>query len=289
MSPQLSARCLLAVLAAMLLASAVGLLAMEPVALAMPAAERGLGPSILVPLLALVAAIAGWYRSAGLTQRDRQLAWRAFFGAAVVGASLCVLGSLVPSPRVWWLSRIAIGSAGAIAGLIFLAERLGPRWIAPRALALGLLAGPIAALVGLAAQAVHGQPDERLLIWLECAPLLLLPLGVWGLPSRGVRDADWLATLAFFAAAKFFEVLDHRIGAALAIDGHLLSEVGLALSVAWLAGAIGRQSRAFVATEAASGPVVPTLADVPAGDPSAASRLSGASASARETSANTAA
>lgn len=271
MSPQLSARCLLAVLAAMLLASTVGLLAMGPVALAMPSMERGLGLYTFVPLFGLVASAAGWRWATGLPGRDARRAWRAFFGAAVLAASLCLIESLVASVPAWWLGRMAIGSAGAVAGLIFLAERLGARWIAPRAVALGLLAGPIAAAVGLAAQAVHGQADERLLIWLECAPLLLLPLGVWGLPTRGLRDADWLVALGFFAAAKAFEVLDKRFDVGVALDGQVVAQLGLAVSVGFLACAVRRQS----------------LASTP--DAADASRRAASSARARDTSAKTAA
>lgn len=243
MSPQLSARCLLAVLAAMLLASVLGLLAMEPVALSIPPQARGLGWRSIVPALGLGVCWIGFRWVDRLPRAEERHAWRAFFGASAAAALLSLLEP-ISSPLAWWLGRVAVGSAGAAAAMIFLAERLGPRWIAPRVVALVLLAGPIAAAVGLASQAVHGVADERLLIWLECAPLLLLPLGVWGLPTRGLRDGDWFVALGFFAAAKLFDVLDGRIDAVAALDGHLLADIGLAASVAWLACALWRQSAA---------------------------------------------
>jgi hypothetical protein len=185
MSPQLSVRCLLAVLIALLTASLLGLLAIGPIALSMPAMPRsGFGWTEVIPGVGLVVACMGLGCAARLPGIEWRHPWRCYFALAAVAALLCLFDTMSSGPQLWQLGRMAIGSAGAVAALIFLAERLGPAWVSRRALALALMAGPIAAAVGWLAESVHGQPDERWLIWLEWAPLMFLPLGIWDLSSR---------------------------------------------------------------------------------------------------------
>lgn len=241
MSPQLSARCVLAVLAAILLASVLGLLAMPPVARVPPTQVAAWLLSSLVPGTVLVASGLGLGWAGSLPRAPGRLAWRAFFGSAALAALLCMLEPVASGVLVWQLSRMATGSACAVVALIFLAERLGRGWIRPTALGFGLLAGPIAAAIGLLCSAVHGHPDERLLLWLECSPLLLLPLSVWGLPTRGLPDGDWLIALGFFGLARLFEMFATQLAARSPLNGTMLSQLALAASVGWLACAIGRQ------------------------------------------------
>jgi len=242
MSPQLSARCLLAVLAALLLASVLGLLVMGPVALNLPVVRERSWLQLLGPVLALAGALAGFGWAARLAANDVRRAWRAFFGAVAAAALFGLMSSAVSGAWPWWLGRVAVGSAGAVAALIFLGERLGRRWVAPRAVALALCAGPIAAGFGLVFQTLHGPPDERLLIWLEWAPLALVALGVWGLPSRGLGDLEWGVALGCFAVAKLVQLLDARGATDPLIDYRWLGPLAFAASVGWLAGAVRRQS-----------------------------------------------
>ncbi|HEU4458980.1 MAG TPA: hypothetical protein VFR90_07645 [Methylibium sp.] len=257
MSPQLSARCVLAVLAASLLASGLGLLALGPVALrpsAAPAWSTLHNGSALLVILA-----AGWAaaRSDQLRRRPWRQAWRNFFRIAALAAVLALFDGAAATELGGRLARMAAGSACALVALIFLAERLGPRWIAPRPMLLALLAGPAAALIGFAAQALHGQPDARLLLWLEALPLLLLPLGVWGLSSRGLAGGDWLLALGGYLASKLLAGFDAEVLAASGggIDGASAARWLVAGTLGWLGWRLlGRQPLRAVGAGSSSAP-----------------------------------
>lgn len=255
---------MLAVIASILLASALGMLAMGPVAMSAPWLGGASGAANLwlfaAALPSLAAAAWGLGRPGRSARPARQReAWRIFFGMAAVAAVFGALEHLTPGGTGWRLARVAEASACAALAMIFLSERLGPRWSSPLAMRAALLAGPAAWALGLFAQALHGQPDERLLIWLECSPLLLLPLGVWGLASRGLRGADWLVALSFFCASKLFEIFDAALLAAAGgrLSGHALGHLALAASIGWLAWALGRQAER-------SGSATVSMADEPA-------------------------
>lgn len=253
MSPQLSTRCALALLGAMLFASLMGLLAWGPVGYPAPnhrltdsrsvlGLAHGWTVLSLLPLLSVtVAAAVGLQRRRAGGPRWR--AWRLFFGAAALATAIGGLDHLAPSDTGFLLAQVVTASACAVLSLIFLAERLGPRWVAPGLLAAAVASGPLGGLACAASAAWLGGPDLRWLLWLEYLPVLLVPLGVWGLRSDGLRARDWTVALLWFAAAKLVDGADVLTWQASggSISGHALHHLPLAACVGWLAWRVLRQ------------------------------------------------
>lgn len=254
MSPQLSTRCALALLGAMVLASAVGLLALGPVSAVAPAHHlthpRGLlhadnGWSVLLEMPLLLAALAGLLhaRRSAIDEGLRQ-GWTAFFALAAAATLASVIDHLSPSESGHVLAKLPAASACAVLAVIFLAERVKPVWASPPALRLALASGPIGGLLWLASDVLHGQPDFRLLLWLEHLPMLLVPVGVWSLPSRGLQARAWIAALLWFAAAQLIDWADLWVWqlSGGAVSGHALHQVPLAGCLASLAWSVQRQT-----------------------------------------------
>lgn len=253
MSPQLSTRCALALLGAMLFASLIGLFAWGPVGY--PAAiHRNTDPRAvlglahgwnvlsLLPLLAvsLLAAVGLQRHRVG---GPRWPAWRLLFGAAVLATAAGGFDHLAPSDTGFLLAQVVTASVCALLSLIFLAERLGPRWVAPGPLAAAVASGPLGGLACAASAAWLGGPDLRWLLWLEFLPMLLVPLGVWGLRSDGLRPRDWTVALLWFAAAKLVDGADAWVWQASggAVGGHAVHHLLMAACVGWLAWRVLRQ------------------------------------------------
>lgn len=251
MSPQLSRRCALAVLVSMLVATVVGLLAWGPIGL--EGRERRLtdprlilgmlnGWTILLQVPLALATVAGALgaRQAGPLSR----AWQLFFWLTTLAVLSSAIDHLAPSTTGYVLSKLPTASACAVLSLLFLAERLGRAWVARPLLWAACAAGPLGGLLCLAAQAWAGQPDMRLLVWCEYLPMLLIPLGVWSLRSRGLEGSDWLVGLLWFAAAKLLDWADLAIWTASGgvIAGHALHHLPLAVCLGWLAWRVARQS-----------------------------------------------
>lgn len=253
MSPQLSTRCALAVLVSMLFGSAVGLLAWGPVGLETQAHRltdpRVIGGfingwSVWLQLPLLIAAIAGSVGAArGRPRNALRHAWAMFFGLVALAATAGMVDHLMPSAAGYVLSKLVTASACALLSLIFVAERMGLGWVSRLATTLAVASGPVGGLMCLVAYGVTGQPDVRLLLLLEHLPLILVPLGVWSLRSRGLGATDWLVALLLFALAKAIDALDLSLWALTAggISGHALHHLPLGLCVGWLAWRVARQ------------------------------------------------
>lgn len=232
-------------LVAMVLASAVGLLAWGPIPdgarwhrLTDTAVLAGLvnGWSVWLQGPLLVAALSGASRSQGV--------WRLFFAAVALAVVAGIADHLAPSTPCFVLDKLATGSACVLLAMLFLAERLGPRWTSAPALAVALAAGPLGAALALLAVALTGQPDLRLLLWLEHLPLLLAPVSIWSLPSRGVSDREWFVALLALLAAKALDFghLGIWLATGAAISGHALHHLPLAVAVGWLAWRVALQA-----------------------------------------------
>ncbi len=256
MSPQLSSRCALALLAAIVLASLVGLLALGPLqdgdsahrltdARSVAGLPNGWSVLLQLPLLAVAAAGALSARAAG-ADPPLQRAWRLFFALVGVAALASIADHLAPSATGYVLSKLPTASASALLSLIFLAERLGLGWLRPAALVLALTSGPLGGALYFGAEALHGQADGRLLLWLQILPLLLVPLGVWSLPSRGLDGLAWTVALLAFAFAELLDWADTALWQASggAISGHALHHLPLAACLGWLAWGVARQRNA---------------------------------------------
>jgi hypothetical protein len=244
MPSQLSTRCALALLCATLLASVAGLLALGPLPDGIAVAWTGLATAqspawavaLQLPLLAV--ALAGWRQVAqDGTPTDLKRAWGLAWllvGLAACGGIAQALGLIGALP-----ARAPGASAAALLALIFLAERLHPAWAGRSACLLAAVAGPLAAAV-----AGFGLADMRGLLWLEHLPLLMLPLGVWSLRSRGLGGGDWLLALLVFAAARLLAWADVSFGPGAALSSAALQPLLLAASVGVLVWALARQGAA---------------------------------------------
>lgn len=250
MSPQLSRRCALAVLVSMLVAMVVGLLAWGPIGLegrerrlTDPRLMLGLlnGWTVLLQLPLGLAAVAGALgaRREGAMAR----AWQLFFWLTTLAVLSSAIDHLSPSTTGYVLSKVPTASACAVLSLLFLAERLGRGWVMPSLLGLATALGPLGAIVCLGSLALTGQADMRLLLWCEYLPMLLVPLGVWSLRSRGLTGSDWLVGLMWFAAAKLVDWADLPVWQASGgtITGHALHHLPLAACLGWLAWRVARQ------------------------------------------------
>ncbi len=251
MSPALSRRCALALLVSMLVATVAGLLAWGPIGL--EGRERRLtdprlvfgllnGWTLALQLPLMLAAVAGALgaRRAGALAR----AWQLFFWLTSFAVLCSAVDHLSPSATGYVLSKLPTASACAVLSLLFLAERLGRPWVASPLLWAAAAAGPLGSLFCFASQALGGEPDMRLLVWCEYLPMLLVPLGVWSLRSRGLQGSDWLVGLLWFAAAKLLDWADVPVWLASGgvITGHALHHLPLAACIGWLAWRVARQS-----------------------------------------------
>ncbi|MBA3599304.1 MAG: hypothetical protein H0W40_18295 [Methylibium sp.] len=263
-SQQLSTRCALALLGAMVLASVVGLLALGPVTavadahrLTDPRTPLGLtnGWSVLLQLPLLVAACTGALCARRFTaEAALRHAWTAFFTLATAATLGSMADHLTPSEGGYVLSKALTASACAALAMIFLAERVSMGWVNRLPLRVALASGPIGAFLWFASDVLLGQPDYRLLLWLEHLPMLLVPLGVWSLPGRHLRSGDWIAALMWFASAECIDWADRLIWAASGsvISGHALHHLPLTACLFSLAWALARQSAAHESAPSAS-------------------------------------
>lgn len=226
---------------ATLLAGVAGLLAHGPIALAgnghrfadaltrlgIPHAANVLSH---MPLLAVALAAA---LACGRRSHDAPplRAWTLFFALVALSA---VAGSLYharPGDERFLFVHALIGSASCVLSLIFVSERLTVSIERMWPLALAALAGPAVWVFGA------GVQDLRWMLALQCLPVVLMPLVVWGLPSRGLPGSDWLVALGLYALAECASVADPAIWEATrgGIGGMALSHVLLAACIGWLA------------------------------------------------------
>jgi hypothetical protein len=231
---------------ATLVAGVVGLIACGPIelgGLALQQADtRALGMlpnavNVLSHLPLLLAALVSSRACIGLAnQGPRRVVmwargWALAFGCVALGALGGAAFHARPTVVGELLVGAAIGSASALVALLFLAERLSPRLLRDQWLLAATLSGLLAALAAAAAN------DLRGLVALEYLPLVLVPLAVWRLPSRGIPNRDWIvaffinmaAHLASWADAPIWRMTPGTVG------GLALSHLLLALCVAWLA------------------------------------------------------
>lgn len=246
MTTDLSRRCTVVLLAALVLATLAGLLAYGPItlsdgvhALADQRAWLGL-PNAADVLSHLPVAIAGAWGA----WRIRQLTapallrrpWWCFFLATLVAGLLGAWHHVEPNDASFVLSQVARSAACALLLLVFLAERVDARW------------GDTAPVAGMFAAALFGglwwawtnwsdgQGDLRALLWLGLLPLLVALAGAWSLPGSRVGGHDWLIALLAFAVAHALQAVDAPVMRLTGVvSGHTLHHLALAGCIGWLA------------------------------------------------------
>lgn len=233
-------------LCATLVAGLVGLIACGPIEIGGPALQQADGRAIGIlpnavnvlshlPLL-LVALVSSHACLRLVGESPRRVAmwargWALVFGCVALGALAGAVFHARPAAAGQLLVGAAIGSASALVALLFLAERLRTGLLRGRWLLAATLAGPLAALLAATTN------DLRGLVALEYLPLVLVPLAVWRLPSRGIPNRDWIVAFVINMAAHMASWADTPIWRTTqgAIGGLALSHLLLALCVAWLA------------------------------------------------------
>jgi hypothetical protein len=259
MTDALGRRCALVLLAALTLATLVGLLAWGPVPLDANVhhyadQRRWLGlpnaGNVLANLPLLLVGLWGWRvtLASGWPEPLRR-AWAGFHACVVGGSAIAAIYHVAPTPAGYVLAQMAMSGAFVLLTLGMLAERVHDRFGANPGATAAALVG-IATLAALASGVATGSgADLRPFLLLQLIPVLLIPAGALSLPGTHTRPADWLLMLVAYAAAQGFDLADAAIHAATGwIGGHALMHLALAGVAAQLAYRAANAGSAAAAT-----------------------------------------
>jgi hypothetical protein len=161
--------------------------------------------------------------------RHRSGAWRSWL-LFFAGVALVFFGSAYyhsdpgDDTLVWDRLPMTVAFMALFAALV--AEHLDPR-LEVRLLAAALAAGVFSVFWW------QYSGDLRIYVWVQGAPLLVIPYLIAAFPGRYDRRRHLLYGLGFYGLAKVAELLDHEIYAATAtaISGHSLKHLLAALAV----------------------------------------------------------
>lgn len=257
----LGRRCALAILAALTLATIVGLLAWGPVVLEASAHQyanqrRWLGlphaADVLSNLPLLLTGLWGWFATrTNAWPAELRRPWQGFFVCVAGGSLIAATYHAAPSDTGYVLAQIAMSAAFVMLTFGMLAERVNAKFGSRSgAKAAAALVALMAAAAMLSA-GIGAAIDLRPFLLLQILPVLLIPAGVLSLPGQHTRGMDWLVMLAFYAAAKVVALADAEIQAATGwISGHALMHLGLA----GVAGRLAYRAASAAAAVPAAGP-----------------------------------
>lgn len=246
MSSALSRRAVVALLAAMAAATAMGMLAWGPVGLSVHMHEYADGRTIFgipnavnvlthVPLLPL--GLWGFWRVARMPEHDDL---RAVWGLFFVCQMLATLGGMayhvIPTDVMFVWDQMPKSAACALMSCAFLAERVDARWGGPLALTVALVVSVLGGAWWVASLKLYGLGDLRPLLWLEFMPTLLVATGAWSLAGRLLTRQDWMRSLISFVVAQSVDWADKPIYLMGGwISGHSIRHLALAACVGWIA------------------------------------------------------
>lgn len=186
----------------------------------------------------------GWRLHARSTSADGRI-WRGFSLALIGTAFGSALYHAAPGNGALVFDRLPIACACALLTCALLAQRVDPRWGAPRALAAAVLLAS-AAVAGWWLGEQHGAGDLRAYLFVQFLPMLLVPVAIGlKLPASAgaLRDRDWWIGLGLYGAAKLTELGDHAVLDALGVlSGHTLKHLLAAGAALWLLRAAARSS-----------------------------------------------
>lgn len=191
------------------------------------------------------ALVALWGLAARVASGPGASGYRLFLWALLLVAAGSAWYHWAPddSRLVWDRIGVALACAGLLAGVR--AEMRGEiRGADAPAFTWALAAGALASVGWWVLTGGGGEGDLRPYLLLQVAPLLLIPLWLWlGDAARADRVAFGLA-LAAYALARWAEVRDHEIAAALSgvvpLSGHTLKHLLATLAAAIV---VGRRAR----------------------------------------------
>jgi hypothetical protein len=260
---QLGRRCALVILAALTLATCVGLLAWGPVLLDARMHDyadqrRWLGlpnaVNVLCNLPLALAGIWGWHAArASPWPASVRLPWQGFFISVTGGALVAAIYHAAPGDTGYVLAQIAMSSAFVMLTFGMLAERVQARFGSRAGLQGAALLLALASAAVVLGAGLRGSVDLRPFLLLQILPVLLIPAGAIGLPGACTRSGDWLVMLIAYAAAKLFEVADVQIHAYTGwIGGHALMH----LALAGVAGQLAYRAASATASALAGDPAV---------------------------------
>jgi hypothetical protein len=239
MTEQLGRRCALVILAALTLATGVGLLAWGPVLLDASAhvyagERRWLGlpnaVNVLCNLPLVLAGLWGWHATrTSPWPPSVRLPWQGYFISVAGGALVAAVYHAAPGDAGYVLGQVAMSAAFVMLTFGMLAERVQARFGSRAGLQVAALLLALATAVVVLGAGLDGSVDLRPFLFLQILPVLLIPAGALGLPGAYTRAGDWLVMLIVYAAAKFFDVFDAQVHALTGwIGGHALMHLALA-------------------------------------------------------------
>ncbi|NJD34298.1 MAG: alkaline phytoceramidase [Betaproteobacteria bacterium] len=207
-------------------------------------------------------ALWGWIKLAPASRHAEIQAGWAGYRLFLIGLFLTALGSswyhLAPdnASLVWDRLPIALACGGLLAGVRGDVQRRDSRRIA------AWLA--LAAIVSVAwwyYTDLSGQGDLRPYLLLQVLPILLIPLWQWTCQAPAADRLAFGAALALYVVAKFAELNDHEIAAALGVvSGHTLKHLLAGGAAALIVGRLAGRVRAPVSACAGACPPAPPSA-----------------------------
>lgn len=255
-SVAVSRRATLALMFAMALAGAVGLVAWGPVQLAshmhqfadqrpwlaMPHAVNVLSHVPLIPV-----GVWGLWRVSRLP-KDEPLRWIWFW--FFVCQMLATTGGMVyhwaPSDASFIWDQVPKSAASTLFALAFLAERVDRRMGLTPAISVGLIAALCGGIWWLYSAKVAQVGDLRPLMWLEMLPALLVASGGWTLEGHLLSRIDWLRSQISFVLAQALDWADKWVFLSTQewVSGHSLRHIALAACCGWVAYRLGASQKA---------------------------------------------
>lgn len=199
---------------------------------------------------ALVGAWGGLRLVQAPAGRPGHAAWLAFCAALVCTAIGSAVYHLAPDNTTLVADRLPIAWACAALLCAFAAERWERRWSGLPALGAAIAIGTLAVLYWAWTEG-RGAGDLRPYLGVQFLPMLLVPATLWLDGVRAAKHAPtvtpasaWWAVLAFYAAAKAFEVLDQAVFSVSGLlSGHTLKHLLAAAGAAWLVRAAVRAAQ----------------------------------------------
>jgi len=239
MTEQLGRRCALVILAALTLATCVGLLAWGPVLLDAgmhdyAGQRRWLGlpnaVNVLCNLPLVLAGLWGWRATrTSAWPATVRLPWQGFFISVTGGSLVAAVYHAAPGNTGYVLAQVAMSAAFVMLTFGMLAERVQAGFGSRAGLQGAAVLLALATAVVVLGAGLRGSVDLRPFLLLQILPVLLIPTGALGLPGSYTRAGDWLVMLIAYGAAKCFDLFDAQIHAFTGwIGGHALMHLALA-------------------------------------------------------------
>jgi hypothetical protein len=254
-SSVLSRRATVALMFAMVLAGAAGLVAWGPVGLVphmhhfadtrmvWGTPNGGLVWSHL-PLLP-IGAWGLWRVSRLPSDEPLRGVWATFFCCQMMATVGGMVYHWQPNDLTFVGDQLPRSAACSLFAAAFLAERIDRRFGGQMAISVALLATCMGGLWWLGTLNAWGVGDLRPLLLLELSPIAMVATGAWTLRGHLLTRQDWMRSQLSFVVAQTIDWADAPIfeWTGHVVSGHALRHVALATCVGWVAYRLGYQSK----------------------------------------------